>query len=261
MPEEYEEIRITSEAGYVHRFDEETTRVLGGFGLRFDNHDHPIGWISAGGVTYGRDGFDPHSFLLALSDADNTGPIGSRDPCTMWAKLFRLPPRAIRVASGSGDRTGSGAAPVSVGADEHFLLRGFSFSLTRNTNHNLRRIAIRFDRERGQVEAILRDNSPSDDGFHFEVVYTTMAMGSAFHAGPFAADFTFTQATTVPLRERGQAILTGFDFEFTDTDHHLREISIDPQTRDHFLVRFTDDERDNPVRAHLDYLVYAPFVY
>lgn len=261
-------VRGEARGGFVAVVDGSHVSVMSGFGLRFDNHDHPVAWLAAGAVTYGSGGFDPDSILLAISDLDSDDPLGRGDPCTVWGKMVSIASDPVRVARGESGSSGVGTAPVSIRDDQHFVLRGFEFRSTSGRNHNLRRLGVRFDRRRGIVDAVMRDNSPDDDEFHFEVAYTTLDVHTRllpnpenrFLAGPFRGRFEFTHETSLPLRRSGTPLLTGFDFEFVDDDHHLREVSIDPVSHESYLVRFTDDEADHAVRAMVEYLIWDPHV-
>jgi hypothetical protein len=131
---------------------------------------------------------------------------------------------------------------------------------TGDDDHNLRKLGVRLNSAGNGIEVTFQDNSPNDDGFEVKVVYGRVLSARAsyntttqFH-GPYTSEKDFTVSTMVPKEDTGLTLLTGFYFEFLDTDHFIREIKIDPRNEDSFDVVFTDNEEDNPVKVILDYI-------
>ena len=77
---------------------------------------------------------------------------------------------------------------------------------------------------------------------------------SRYFEGPFSQDLNFTNTAPVAKVFPGLSILSGFDFQFDDSDHHLRKIAIDPSSLETFQITFTDDERDNAVTSFIEYI-------
>lgn len=241
-----------------------TVPLLGGFNLEFTNSDHKIHSIIVGHVTSsGEAGQNYDTYLLEFVDADAGTPAGNRDPVNLWAKILPLDPGLTFSVSGVSSGSERVTVPVApINEDHLFLLRGFLIQTRGETNHNLRRLAIRHDKSSNTVSCIFRDDSPNDDGFAFHLLYSVVPKANTgperaefYFTGPYQCETEFIESTLVNKPRPGFSVLSGFDFEFQDSDHHIRKISIDPISDQQFSLTFTDDERDNPVSAWIEYAV------
>lgn len=239
--------------------------LMGGFNLEFSNSDHKLDSLIVGDTT----GSDPsgtnyRSYLLQLTDGDAGTPVGGGDSVNLWAKVLNVNPGLTYSVSASGDASGQAVVPVSPVDEDHiFVLRGFAIRTPiGDSNHNLRRLAIRHDRDLNTVTCIFRDDSPNDDDFSFILRYSIVlnrtrrpAEAEQYFTGPYEVSSDFVETTEVSKPVAGISVLSGFDFQFKDSDHHLRQICIDPVSKEKFKLTFTDDERDNPVSAWVEYAI------
>jgi hypothetical protein len=233
---------------------------LAGFNMKFQNSDHKIKHISFGG-TSAVEAMDRHNFTLGMYDHSM---IDEReDVADIWAKFIDLGPIEEEFSMGRFEKRGKVILPINpIGPEESFILRGFSLTQTGDYDHNIRRIGLRLRPSGDAVEVTFEDNSPDDDGFEVKLVYGRVINADASYnmttqfVGPFTIQKDFTVSTKLDKPYAKPSLLTGFLFEFLDTDHFIREIMIDPISDEQFEVRFTDDEKDNPARVTLDYIGY-----
>lgn len=253
----YEIVRHEGEAFFIHVLEDGVFPGLSGFHLEFTNSDHHLNAIRVGEVT--GDGSDLSTFLLGLSDGDGA------DPQRLWAQYIDLGNRTTFSITGRSGSPNTGQTNVSIPpipADHLFVLRGFSLSNRRGVNHHLRRIAIFPVLRSNALRILFNDDSPEDDAFSCQVWFTYVphariaASSDRLKFNGYHSDvFEFTESVVRPKARSGDVLLSGFDFQFLDGDHHLRKLSIDPSNRNHFQIAFTDDERDNNVRCRLDYVI------
>jgi hypothetical protein len=231
---------------------------LSGFRLRFSDNDHKIKFISVGGTT-AEDTMPHHDYTLGLYDHSVID--DSEDVFEGWSKVLDLGTLTEEFVKGTFESRGTVSLRIPpIQSGESFILRGFSITQTRENDHNLRKIAVRLNASRNAIVVTFEDNSPRDDGFECKVVFGRVINTSQGYnmrtqfSEPFTIEKTFTKSTSIAKELSGKTLLTGFSFEFLDTDHFIREIKIDPEDNDKFEVVFTDNEEDNPVKVILDYV-------
>jgi hypothetical protein len=137
----------------------------------------------------------------------------------------------------------------------HFALAGFSLK-RKGGESNIRQIKIRTSADQSKLEIAFRDNG----GFLFdvEVAYTTMPRSSFAAYGTKQLRRTKKEAAlTFNLPNNGRPILRGFDLEFENGDHHLKEFVVQGDNG-RFSVRFNDQNYDDPYSATIDWGVMKP---
>jgi hypothetical protein len=260
---EYRTIAYRGTSGlYINRSEIGLIPGLAGFNLEFTNSDHHINSLIVGSVASDGTTSDYDSYLLGFSDNDHASLLGDADPTNMWAKYFSIGAGPTFSARGAGIGNQTIAVPtVATGADDILVLRGFAIRAASGSNHNLRRLAIRHNSAGNSLSVSFHDDSASDDEFTFSVLYTIVRRANTsgiradyYFTGPFAQDFEFTNTAMVNKDLPGFSLLSGFDFRFNDSDHHIRKVAIDPISNEQYNVTFTDDERDNPVSGWIEYV-------
>ena len=236
---------------------------LAGLRLFFEDADHKIMSVSVGG-TNAESQLERHDYTLGIFDQSSV--LEAEDVFRGWSKHINLGELREEFVMGVVDRQGTSTLRIpALLTGESFVLRGFSFSQTRAHDHNIRKIGVRLNGARNGIEVTFEDNSPEDDGFECKVVFGRVVNASeGFNThmqffGPFTAEQTFTKQMSIPKEVAGETLLTGFSFEYQDTDHFIREIKIDPESDDAFDIVFTDDEEDHEVKVVLDYMLVREF--
>lgn len=236
---------------------------LSGFRLHFTDTDHKLMSVAVGG-TNAESALVNHDYTLGFYDQSSV--LESRDEFSGWSMYLNLESLPEEFVMGHVEGRGTTHLPIPpLSEGESFVLRGFTIAQTKAHDHNVRNIGVRLNEAGNSIAVTFKDDSPGDDGFVCKIVFGRAVnaregynMATQFF-GPYTTERTFTESGTVPKEVPGKTLLTGFMFEYLDNDHFLREIKIDPSPDDHFDVAFTDNERDNPVKVTLDYLVVRSY--
>jgi hypothetical protein len=150
-----------------------------------------------------------------------------------------------------------GECAVTIGArpaGHHFVLTGFQF--LRDGEANVRRISVLPNPAQKTVRVRFADNgSPRFEG---EICYAYVA-DRWFQGSMQTARFEYQPGEPVPrkLIGRHRLALAGFDFEFENGDHHVRELAITYE-RPYLSARFCDQNTDDPWRAIVHYELLKP---
>lgn len=235
--------------------DAEVFPGLSGFHLEFMNSDHHIHDIRVGERTA------DNSFRVGFGDGDGA------DPQRLWAMYKNLQVSGIHHVNGESLAPNNHQVSMPmppVPPDHLVVLSGFSLRMPERKNNHVKWFSIAPDirgRE-ASMQVIFMDNDRRGDSFRCDVWFAyvphaRIAATTDRHRffGYHSDGFDFTAETTREKERPGDALLSGFSFEFFNGDHHLRKISIDPSNRNSFALAFTDDERVNKVRARLDYVI------
>ena len=256
---EYRRLEMTDHEIYTWE-DVNTFPALSGFNLEFLNSDHKIMMVVVGGSNPLR---SLRNLNYRLGMYDNSSIDDQQDEVSAWVKYIDLgedQETLHELAQFEGEGTGVISIP-EIDDEYLFVLRGFAIGKTTGHDHNIRKIGIRFFYERSEIEVYFTDDSPGDDEWSCSIYYTLLKNTSSYNTreritGPYTVESTFTESGKMDKEFPSISILSGFSFEFLDSDHFIRQIMIDPESDEEFEVVFTDDERDNPVEIIIDYISY-----
>jgi hypothetical protein len=217
--------------------------ALQAFDFRFTNGDHKIKSI----------GLMPEKNAVRTAFQDHDG----NDNYNLKARFFNSPWPSGRIVRRSNCKK-SCEIPIknyNASGVSHFSLAGFR--LTRKSGEsNVRQIKLRMSADQSQLQVAFRDNG----GFLFdvEVAYVTMPRSSFAKYGTKVIRRTKNEAQLrFSLPTSGRPILQGFDLEFENGDHHLKEFVVEGDNGG-FTVRFNDNNYDDPYRGTIDWGVMKP---
>ena len=259
--------------------------ALNGFSLKFDNGDHKLRRV--GVLGHGR------FTELALADSNGDDPFTASANYTIFTGkgAGRIVTGQV-VAEGGGkfEIPLRGNAP----ADSTLVLSGFSFQREDGSDANLRNIGVWLDSERKVARVSLVDDQGFDfRGFEatigaaflngvlpgaFEVMLATnvpRAVRGIRSAGKYRPYRVTVQYAWIPNaiveqesamsgtdRQRRQRppsridALQGFEFMFTNSDHHLLGLGVNPSGNGDVL--FQDNNTDDPMQWTMAYLTLKP---
>lgn len=259
--------------------------ALSGFSLKFDNGDHKlrrIGVLGNGRFTE-----------LALADGNGDDPFTASASYTIFTgEGARQIVTGKVVAEGGGkfEIPLRGNAP----ADSTLVLSGFAFQREDGSDANLRNIGVWLDGERKVARVSLMDDQGVDfRGFEstigaaflngvlpgaFEVMLATnvpRAVHRIRSAGQYRPYRVTVQYAWIPnaMVERESAMsgtdrqrrerppsridaLQGFEFMFTNSDHHLLGLGVNPTGNGGVL--FQDNNNDDPMQWTMAYVTLKP---
>jgi hypothetical protein len=259
--------------------------ALNGFSLKFDNGDHKlrrIGVLGSGRFTE-----------LALADGNGDDPFTASANYTIFTGngAGRIVTGQV-VAEGGGkfEVPLRGNAP----ADSTLVLSGFAFQREDGSDANLRNIGVWLDAERKVARVSLMDDQGVDfRGFEstigaaflngvlpgaFEVMLSAnvpRAVGKIRSAGKYRPYRVTVQYAWIPnaIVERESAMsgtdrqrrqrppsridaLQGFEVMFTNSDHHLLGLGVNPSGNGGVL--FQDNNNDDPMQWTMAYVTLKP---
>ena len=259
--------------------------ALSGFSLRFDNGDHKlrrIGVLGQGRFTE-----------LALADGNGDDPFTANANYTVFngGGAGRIVTGTV-VAEGGGkfEIPLRGNAPPN----STLVLSGFAFQREDGSDANLRNIGVWLDGDRKVARVSLMDDQGVDfRGFErtigaaflngvlpgaFEVMLATdvpRAVRAIRGAGKYRPYRVTVQYAWIPdaMVERESAMsgtdrlrrqrppsridaLQGFEFMFTNSDHHLLGLGVNPSGNGSVL--FQDNNNDDPLQWTMAYVTLKP---
>lgn len=149
-------------------------------------------------------------------------------------------------------------------ADHMVILRGFDIRIDEGSGHHIRAVGVRYDRESSAFRATFHDDSPQDDAFKADVHYIVVPCkdmpsdeNSPEFKGPFTYETEFRGSTEKTMKDKEAVrFLSGFKYEFTEEDHHIRHIGVDLRDQKKMKLTFSDDHRSR-VKATIDYVELA----
>ena len=212
--------------------------ALQAFGFRFQNGDHEIQSI----------GVMPEKNAARVTFQDGDG----NDPFDLELRYFNSPwPRGNVVRRSNCNKTCEIPIKAHNGTGKpHVVIGGFSLK-RKGGDSNIRQIKIRVSADQSKFEVAFRDNG----GFPFdvEIAYTTMPRSSfsAYGTKELRRAKKEVQLTfTLPHKHR--PVLRGFDLEYENGDHHLKDFRIELDNG-HARIKFNDNNYDDPYRATIDW--------
>lgn len=221
-------------------------RALNAFRLKFDTSDHEINAL----------GFLPTYDRIFLAMSDQNG-----DDKYSFDGLYMSNPAISTPRKATGECDGSGTVcslAIEVGQSERgnvFVLQGFKFKRKGNNDANVKRIQVRGNLAQKRVEVLFVDGGKTP--YTAEVQFFTSSPKWYRQIGSVNGSRTsgapgLVLKTNMPGTE---TLISGFDLEFANGDHHLAEVSIIPGASG-IEVQFRDHNGDDPFRATVDYAVY-----
>lgn len=218
---------------------------LTSFSLKYDSGDHKIRAI----------GFLPAPDRVSVALADANG----GDQYDFVANYASLPgySGSNQVEKYCGAQNPCRiplAAPVMPSAI--FVLQGFKFWRKDGSDANVRRIMVR-----GSAESKSVDVAFVDDGsalYHAAVKYIYAPRNGFKHVGTTSGKRTGGAASArMDAAMAGTILVTGFDVQFDNGDHHLGNFAVKTGPGRAVEVVFNDQNTDDPFRATVDYAIYA----
>ena len=134
---------------------------------------------------------------------------------------------------------------------ELFLLTGFSFS--RSGDSHVRQVKVADRVGQGFVAVTLADNDGRETYLAF-VSYALIPSSALASTLIHAESSAPARGQSFQSRPPGVALLNSFDFQFLNGDHHLQRIAVD-LTGDRIVVRFRDQNGDDPFKWSADYFI------
>jgi hypothetical protein len=237
------------------------------FDLRFQNGDHKINTIEAGSIVPGNAYNAPDTlfkpgpstrhfaaFRDRNGDDDFTAQVGWLNLSHGRSYVEHIPARS----DGRLTRNGQAEfwAPVprqAFAADHELVLHGFSLRRPEGTDANVRAFGLRFAtlNRNPAFEVLLSDDSGADTRTPIEALisYAWIPRSLVARKGTVGGSATGRRdGRPIPA---GYAVMTGFRFEFLNSDHHLLRVMA--STRDGGMAHFQDNNADDPVRWSIDY--------
>ena len=218
--------------------------ALQSFSFEFSNGDHKIRKI----------GLLPSVDRVDVAMTDNDG----GDPFKFNAQYATIPWSA---SSTRVSKSCTGPCQLDIThkiasndkmSDQVFVLRGFSFE-REGTDTNVRRISSRPNVSQKKIDVIYKDNAATK--YTVTIEYTLLGkdlllpVATATGARKNNEETLKVSTTKAP---GAQAILQGFDVEFDNGDHHLKQFAI-KRTKGAYNVMFNDQNTDDPYRVTIDY--------
>ncbi len=143
------------------------------------------------------------------------------------------------------------AIPLARPSPQHvFVLRGFRLSVNGGDRH-VERLAV-FEADGVLVVALEQGGSPND--FLFEVDFAYLPPAAVKDVGELW-DNDIRARKDIPA---GASVIRGFDFRFTNGDHHVREIGVMTPDNGRVEVFFSDKNGDDPFVWSVRWAILAP---
>jgi len=139
---------------------------------------------------------------------------------------------------------------------EAFVLSGFSIDQI-NDRSNLRKLSIR-PYNRGNMRVEFADNGSKRYRVQLHYLYIQESLVAGRNTVSVARRQDSGERLKLVSREPGQVLLQGFEFEFLNGDHRIGEISLLADSPSSFLVKFNDQNADDPYHVEIDYIILQP---
>lgn len=221
--------------------------ALRGFDVGYTRSDHQVNLLLLGPVTTAR--LDSGEYTVALQDADGNDAVSGAVKLTDLRRLGR------HLEVMRTDCTGECRLriPHLIGP-EAFVLTGFGFRQPGATDHHVLQVKVRQAAHNGYIDVKLVDRSGAGTYFA-HVTYAVIprsALGSYLVQARSAAP---VRGQSVATRPPGVALIQSFDLRFLNGDHHLQRITVDLARDRELLVRFRDQNGDDPFEWHVEYSI------
>jgi hypothetical protein len=220
-------------------------RALNSFFLRFTRSDHEINSL----------GFMPTSDRIHIALADQNG-----DDKYNFDAVFLSSPSVGKRRKATGDCDGSHHPcylPIDLPDAEKgnvFVLQGFKFKRKNTNDANVRRIMVRGNLPAKRVEVLFIDNGKTP--YRAEVQFFTSVPSHYSKVGSITGSTTSEPMLKLKTNKSSErTVMSGFDVQFDNGDHHLTELSITPSGLEIEVV-LRDWNGDDPFHATIDYAVY-----
>ena len=169
-----------------------------------------------------------------------------------FARYFGSIVRGSTTEFGRGGRI---TFPVNAPADRAnfaFVIRGF-YVQYRGDDHHIQELGIQ--ESNGRVTVALNDHN-DDDPFQIDLQYAYLPR-TAFSELSLRSGVNARggERTTV---SRGVGLIRGFHFNFTNDDHHIKELGVLLNGAGRLEVYFGDDNGDDPFNWNVAYGILKP---
>jgi hypothetical protein len=233
-----------SDAGYGFRMPG-FVPALRSFDIGYRRGDRHVHMLFVGPLTDAP--IESGDFVGALRDADGGDAISGAVKLTDLRRLGSHREVVRRDCTGECRLR----IPHLIGT-EAFVLTGFGFRRDRGDRHVLQ-VKVRQAAHNGYIDVKLVDNSGT--GTYF--AHVTYAVIPRARLEPYLVQARSggpARGEASVARSPGQALLQSFDLRFLNGDHHLQRIGVD-LTGDRLLVRFRDQNGDDPFEWHVEYSI------
>jgi hypothetical protein len=213
--------------------------ILQSYYFRFTNGDHHFKAV-------GVEPRVPSITQATLGFADHN----SDDPYFYNITFARYFGSIVRGSTTEFGRGGRITFPVNAPADRAnfaFVIRGF-YVQYRGDDHHIQELGIQ--ESNGRVTVALNDHN-DDDPFQIDLQYAYLPR-TAFSELSLRSGVNARggERTTV---SRGVGLIRGFHFNFTNDDHHIKELGVLLNGAGRLEVYFGDDNGDDPFNWNVAY--------
>lgn len=213
---------------------------LTGFRFDFRNGDHKVKSIglvqSAGAVT------------ATFSDNDGNDPF-------RFVGRFRKLPEGIQIKS-TGSDSCRAVCGLTVENDPNgvLVLAGFEVRY-RSDDRNILEFAVDPQPESGRIRVVFKDNGAEEYSARVQYAFIPRSLVKEQRtlAGARKAGSGHVSRSDREL-PRGKRFLQGFEFRYTNGDHHLKKLAVDDMGEEMALF-FNDNDTDDPAYVSARYVV------
>jgi hypothetical protein len=140
-------------------------------------------------------------------------------------------------------------------------LVGFRMFFGLSGDHELDRIGIWFRDDELHVVMQDQDARPTEDySFLVDFVVIPHAPGTDVSRGVERGTARGGARIPLPIPARAHVFLTGWEFDFSNGDHEIREVGVDRQGDD-YVVFFADSNADDPFDWRIEWAHIGPQVF
>jgi len=216
--------------------------------VRFANGDHHIAEMAAGRIA-------PH-YLVRWADGTCDNPLascGGEDDITGVVKWADLGFNVVHETSSSTCRGTCRLTVPRFDTGIQFAVLGLWFRWNRDVDHHLREVAVVPDPANGAVYVTFADDAGTEP-YSAALTYAMLPVGAVRSMVSRTSTTPATDSVLVP-RLPGLAILRGFRFRFTNSDHHLQRFAVDLSPTTDIRLRWRDINGDDPFDWWVSYLI------
>jgi hypothetical protein len=179
----------------------------------------------------------------------------SDDPYFYNVTFARYFGSIVRGSTTEFARGGHITFPVNAPADRAnfvFVIRGFYIQY-RGDDHHIEELGIR--ENNGRVTVALNDDN-NDDPFQIDLQYAYLPRAAFSEVnGKSGVNAKAAQRTSI---SRGVGLIRGFHFNFTNGDHHIKELGVMLNGAGRLEVYYGDDNGDDPFNWDVAYGILKP---
>lgn len=146
--------------------------------------------------------------------------------------------------------------PIARPSPDHvFVLRGFKLYIPDERDRHVERLAV-FEADGRLTVAFEQAGHFTPNSFFFQVDYAYLPPAAVSDIGElWGVSIDGVDRDSIPP---GESVLRGFDFRFTDGDHHVREIGVQTPDDGRVEVFFNDKNSDDTFVWSVRWATLAP---